>query len=318
MRLFVLLAALAAGLGYATGAQAATPPMCGGMAGRPVAVTHVVVIVLENHSYGQIVGPAGSTAARQSPFVNGTVARRCGLATNSHAITHPSLPNYLAITAGTNGGISSDCTGCWTSAHNIFGQLGGSGRSWRAYQESMPRTCDRSNYGLYAKRHNPPTYFRGLVARCPAWDVPLGSFASGRFATAVRHGWLPAYSFVTPNLCHDTHDCPIHTGDDWLRQWVPLITNSTGYRAGRTVVFITWDEGAGGFARESCALHPRDQSCHIPTFVLSAYTRPGTRSAVRYTHWSLLKASETLLHLPLLAHAGDLATLSLRPAFGLG
>ena len=318
MRLLFLLATLVAGLGHATGARAAIPPMCGAMAGKPVAVTHVIVIVMENHSYGQIVGPPGSSAAGGSPFLNGVVAKRCGLATNSHAITHPSLPNYLSMTAGTNGGITSDCTTCSTSARSIFGQLGGAGRSWRAYQESMPYPCTRSDSGLYAKRHNPPTYFRGLVARCPDWDVPLGSFSSGRFASAVRHGWLPAYSFVTPNLCHDTHDCPVHTGDAWLHQWVPLITNSTGYRAGRTVVFITWDEGAGGFTRESCAAHPRDQSCHIPTFVLSAYTRAGTRSAVHYTHWSLLKASETLLHLPLLAHAGDRTTLSLRPAFGLG
>lgn len=319
MRLLVLLAALVAALGHAPGARAATPPMCGSMAGKPVAVTHVIVIVMENHSYGQLIGPAGSSAYRQSPFLNGVVAHRCGLATNYHAITHPSLPNYLAITAGTNGGISTDCTSCWTSASSVFGQLGSLGRSWRAYEESMPHTCTRSDAGLYAKRHNPPTYFRGLATRCPDWDVPLGSFSSGRFATAVRRGWLPAYSFVTPNLCHDTHDCAISAGDTWLRQWLPLITNSRGYRLGRTALFLTWDEGAGGYSRESCAAHPADQSCHIPALVLSAYTRPGTRSAVHYTHWSLLKSTETLLHLPrLLGHSGDVSTLSLRPAFGLG
>jgi hypothetical protein len=63
---------------------------------------------------------------------------RCGLATNYHAIAHPSLPNYVAITSGNTHGIGDDED---PSAHplggaSLFGQLGG---SWRAVEESMPQ-----------------------------------------------------------------------------------------------------------------------------------------------------------------------------------
>ena len=119
IRLLVTLAALAA-----AAAPMADRMRCGswpirrsrcaaGCSGQPSAVTRVIVIVMENHSYGELIGPAGSAAAARAPYLNGTLKRRCGLSTNYHAITHPSLPNYIAMVAGSTGGISSDCTSCY-------------------------------------------------------------------------------------------------------------------------------------------------------------------------------------------------------------
>src|ERR1043165_4399002 len=116
-------------------------PLCGALSGQPSAVSHVIVIVMENHSYDELIGPIGSAAAARAPYLNGTLKRRCGLATNYHAITHPSLPNYIAMVAGSTGGISSDCTSCTTSASSLFGQLRRNARSWRVFAESMPSYC---------------------------------------------------------------------------------------------------------------------------------------------------------------------------------
>src|SRR6202035_1704229 len=99
--------------------------------------SHVVVIVMENAEYGEVIGnPA-------APYVN-ALARRYGLATQSYAITHPSLPNYLALTGGSTQGITSDCTGCHVSAVNIVDQLERAGISWGAFLEDVPSPRFRS------------------------------------------------------------------------------------------------------------------------------------------------------------------------------
>jgi phosphatidylinositol-3-phosphatase len=61
---------------------------------------------MENHSYPSIIG------SPQAPYEN-RLANSCGLATNYHNISHPSLPNYVGATSGLSVGavqkFSSDC-----------------------------------------------------------------------------------------------------------------------------------------------------------------------------------------------------------------
>jgi hypothetical protein len=106
---------------------------------------------MENHSFSAFIGSS------QAPYFN-TLAQECGLATNYHNITHPSLPNYVAATSGLSYSalphFLPDCSpsaNCDTSAKSIFGQ----GETWKSYQESMPSSCDHGNSGNYAVRHNP-------------------------------------------------------------------------------------------------------------------------------------------------------------------
>jgi phospholipase C len=322
--LLVVLAALA---GAATGdARPAAPlavahvtlPLCGALSGQPSAVSHVIVIVMENHSYGELIGPQGSVAAARAPYLNGTLKQRCGLATNYHAITHPSLPNYIAMVAGSTGGISADCTSCTTSASSLFGQLRRNGRSWKVFAESMPSNCSSTGTSSYVKRHNPATYFPKIAADCARWDVPMGAAPGGRFATALANGWLPAFTMVVPDMCNDMHDCPIATGDLWLSHWIPRIAATTDYRQGHTVVLLTWDEGegAGYVGSVDCLAHLANPSCHVPALVLSATTPAGTRSGVMFSHYSLLRTTEALLGMP--TFLGRAATsASMRGPFGL-
>ena len=64
---------------------------------------HIFFIMMENHPTNQIIG---NTA--DAPFIN-QLARRYGVATNYHGVTHPSLPNYLAAISGDFQGIWDDC-----------------------------------------------------------------------------------------------------------------------------------------------------------------------------------------------------------------
>src|SRR5205085_6030901 len=95
--------------------------------------SNVFLILEENHEYTQIIG---SSAA---PYIN-SLANQYGLATNFKAISHPSLPNYMELTSGSNQGITTDCSpgsGCSSGAPNIFSELEAAGKTWKAYQEGM-------------------------------------------------------------------------------------------------------------------------------------------------------------------------------------
>jgi hypothetical protein len=259
---------------------------------------HVIWIWMENHSYGSIIG------SRAAPYVN-SLAARCGLATNYHNISHPSLPNYVGGTSGL--GFTSlqkftpDCdptAGCRTAAPSIFSQ----GETWKAYEESMPAGCGARNSGEYAVRHNPPPYYSALTG-CSGSDVPYS-----QLATDLAARKLPAFSFITPNLIDDMHDGTIADGDHWLARNLPTILDSPEYKNGSTAVFVTWDEGAGGTVR-NCATNAADVGCHVAAIVISPSTKVGTRSGKLFNHYSLLGTAEQLLGLPKLGRAASFPTL---------
>jgi phosphatidylinositol-3-phosphatase len=311
------------------GAAQAKTSMCG-VRSSAGSYKHVIVIFEENNPYNSIYK---SSAA---PYIN-SVINQCGLATNYHNITHPSLPNYLAATTGATlaqlhtfyTAPTADCTpsaACEWTGNNIFEELNIRHRLWRGYAESMPFACAKANSGPYAPRHNPAVYDTDL-SNCSTDDVPLGTTSSSRllkdFASSAK---APAYATLTPNLCHDMHgigSCPsgslITAGDNWLKLWLPKITATPVYRAGQTVIFITWDEGepASGSAQsgEACAANTTDQSCHVVTIVVAPSVKHGKKVATLFNHYSLLKSSEDLLGLPEIGSAKT--AKSMVGAFGL-
>jgi phospholipase C len=280
-------------------AAAATGP-CGIALTAPT-YKHVIWIWMENHSFGDIIG---NTA--QAPYLN-SVATECGLATNYHNLSHPSLPNYVGATSGLAGRdlkpFDSDCNPskkCSTSAPSIFGQ----GETWKAYEENIPANCAPANSGEYAVRHNPPPYFSTLTG-CTTFDAPYSLLATDLAGNA-----LPAFSFVTPNLIDDMHDGTIAQGDTWLSNNLPVILNSPEYVDGNTAVFITWDEGTGGKTGENCVTDTSDLSCQVATIIISPSTSPGSTSGSLFNHYSLLATTEQLLGLPFLGAAASAATMT--------
>ena len=119
---------------------------------RRGAVDHVVIIVMENKPASRILG------ADDARYLNSLV-RDYALAANYHAITRPSLPNYLALTSGTTAGITSNCNpaadNCQARVRTITDEITESGRDWRMYAEGMPEPCQAENSGRYAVKHNP-------------------------------------------------------------------------------------------------------------------------------------------------------------------
>jgi phosphatidylinositol-3-phosphatase len=291
---FAFLAALPAMLALSAPSTRASASLglCGSRSGQvPRTYSHVITIMLENKAYSEVDG--------SSPYLNG-LSKRCGLASNYFAITHPSLPNYLALTSGDTR-FSDNCDSCSTSAVSIFEQVGTHG--WREYAESMPNAgFTGAEKGLYEKHHNPASYYRRIAASYRTRAVPLGSTSAGALVADLRRNTLPRYSFISPNECHNEHDCDVPAGDAWLSKWVPKIVSSPAYTRGGTALFITYDEGS-------------DTDNRVYTVIVSPYTKPGTIARAKFTHYSLLKTQESMLGLHCLGLACGASTM--RGAFGL-
>ncbi len=262
---------------------------------------HVVVIVMENKEYGEVIGSAAA------PFVNG-LARRYALVRAMYAATHPSLPNYLALTGGSTFGINSDCTACAVGATSIVDQLEHTHISWRAYMEDLPSSCfTGASAGEYAKKHDPFVYYTRITSNrqwC-ANIVPLT-----RLSTDERNRTLPRFLWITPNLCHDMHDCSVATGDRFLSSLVPPLLRSL---APRGVLFITWDEGTsdGGCCRLA-------SGGHVAMIVAGPGAKRGAHLTTPTDDYSLLATVEGLLVLPRLRGAVCACTQSLKPLLANG
>ena len=262
----------------------------------PAKYQHVIWILMENESSTSVIG------SPSAPYIN-KLAGQCGLATNYSAISHPSLPNYIALTSGSLQGISDDAN---PSAHplnvpSIFSQLGG---DWRGLDESMKTTCEQTNDGLYAVRHNPAAYYTNIRTDCMHKDIPLTTTSNLDADLSAK------FTFITPDVCDDMHnDCTgtgnpgkLMTGDKYLSGLIPQIINSTEYQSGTTAIFLTFDEG-------------EDSTNHVVTEAIAPTVKPGTQSGAQFSHYSLLRTTEQMLGLPALGQAATAA--SMRGAFGL-
>lgn len=237
------------------------------------AFDHIFVIIMENHSASQIIGSA------DAPFIS-ELAASYGLAANYTAISHPSLPNYLALTGGSTFGLSTDCTDCFQNAPNIaVDRVAASGRAWRAYMESMPSPAFVGDAYPYLQKHDPFVYYDNIRTD------------PGQFANVVPYTQLatdlsaldstPSYGWITPNMTDDMHDGTVAQGDTWLSVAVPALLSSDAFTQRRSLLFITWDENDDSPGNE------------VATLVIARDVPAGFTSQVPYNHYSLLRTIET-------------------------
>jgi hypothetical protein len=279
---------------------ASPPPPATAATARPSTVggaaPHVLVLLEENKDYASVIG------SRQAPFLN-SLADQYGVATSWYGITHPSLPNYLALVSGSVQGVSGDVTPAHAKppGPTFVDQLAERGIGWKAYMEDVPRPCDTTDTyspGHYDVNHNPFVYFRSVTdspAQCQR-VVPYGQLAADLASDSA-----PPFLWVSPNTLHDMHDAGVGEADDWARDLVTRVQESAWYRSSAVVV-ITWDEG--------------EPSERIPTIVVSAHTPRGARLATRGNHYGTLRALQETYGLPYLGASADPSSGDLRPLFG--
>ncbi|BCG95130.1 hypothetical protein MesoLj131a_39940 [Mesorhizobium sp. 131-2-1] len=175
---------------------------------------------------------------------------------NSHAVGHPSQPNYLALFSGSTHGVRDD------GIHdiewpNLAVRLRAAGKAFVGYvEDGSPR------------KHNPWESF----AAAKRVEKPLAAFPRD-YAT------LPAVSFVIPNLRNDMHDGTIRQADAWLKAHLGNYANWS--RKHSSLLIITFDEDDYGIENQ------------IFTVLYGARIKPG-RYAERIDHYTILRTIEDI------------------------
>jgi phospholipase C len=264
----------------------------------------VFIILMENHNWtgdGNL-DIKGNPAA---PYINKTLIPMASHAEQFYNPpgTHPSLPNYLWLEAGTNFGILDDGS---PSQHPLSAKkhlvtlLKNANITWKAYLENISgKVCPLTDRGEYFVCDEPFAYFDDVSNHqkpnskyCIAHLRPYGELA-----TDLKNGTTAQYNWITPNLCDAMHDScnggnPIAQGDTWLSQNVPAILASSVFKQGGAL-FITWDEADNGDGP-------------IPMIVLSPFAKGnGYSNSIHYTHGSTLRTMQEIFNVrPLLRDAG--------------
>jgi phosphatidylinositol-3-phosphatase len=238
-------------------------------ASSPIAphASQVTIVLMENQDYDGIAGNP------QAPYFNRQLVQQGVLLQNSHAVAHPSEPNYLALFSGSTQGVRSDSCPVSFSVKNVASELIAAGKSFTGYSESMPRDGYTGCFGAaYARKHSPWVDFT---------NVPSAN-------NRVYHGFPPhpaTFVWITPNICHDMHNCSVSVGDAWLSKSLPPII--AWDRAHDGLLIVTWDEA-----------EPDRGTNRIPTVLVGPMIRAGAADRQNVDHYSVLHTIETVLGVP--------------------
>jgi hypothetical protein len=256
-------------------------------------LSRVAVIVLENRSYGQVIG------SPNAPYLNG-LARRYALATRYYAITHPSLPNYIALTGGSTFEISKDCANCDTPGPNVVGQMDRAGISWKAYFEDIEvngRPGPLTHH--YNPHYNPFVYYESVrsVARDRARVVSFRALYRDLDGRA-----LPRFAWIAPGVHHDGHNSTLLAADRFASDLVPKVLHALGPHG---VLYLTWDEGSSSDRR---GIGGRPGGGRVALIAAGRAARRHAQHGVPANHYSLLRTIEAGFGLRALGNAGAKST----------
>jgi chitodextrinase len=261
----------------ATTLQVGPPPQafCNGTA--PPTYTHIIWIIMENKGYNATLGSGAATYWTK-------LSQACSTAKAAYGITHPSLPNYIALTSGSPQGTNDGNKPPLLGGASIFSAAAASGKTWKTYQENMTSNCQLNGGPGYDLNHAPAPFYITIEAACAADDVPFGSTTSGAFLNDLNNNTLPNFAEVTPNLIDDMHDGTVQQGDAWLALWMPIIQKSASYKAGNTAVFLMMDESVVS-----------SEGNRVPFVVVAPSVKAGTVVTTTLNHYNILRTTEDLL-----------------------
>lgn len=241
--------------------------------------SHIVIVVLENHGYEQIIDDSAA------PYINQLVNSGSALFTESYGLTHPSQPNYLLLFSGTNQGVTDDTfpTKIPFSTPNIGSFLLSAKKTFAGYSEGLPSVgFTGATSGSYASKHSPWVYWQGTGKNMLPFEVnqPFSNFP-------LDFNKLPDVSFVIPNLDNDMHngifDGIIKTGDKWLKN--NLDSYIQWSKTHNSLFILTFDEDN--------YLHGNN----IPTIFIGESVKHGKYSE-RISHLNILRTLEDIYGLP--------------------
>jgi hypothetical protein len=244
----------------------------------------VMIVILENANY---------VDALAQPFL-GNLAKRGALLSEFHAETHPSLPNYVALTAGTTAGVTSNGPVSLDLRH-IGDLLEAKGKTWKVYAEAYPGRCflgDRS--GNYVRKHVPFLSFKNIQKNPSRCANIVNASALTSDATSRN---LPDYSLYIPDQKNDGHGTGPAFADGWLaKAFGPLLKNSAFMKG--LLFVVTFDEADS------------DPTNRVFTTLIGESVLSGSVCKTAYNHYSLLRTIEDSFRLETLGQ-NDVSAFSI-------
>lgn len=258
--------------------------------------SHIIVLIFENKEFGSVVGNS------QMSYFN-LLADTYTLLTQHYAVTHPSLPNYLALAGGDTFGILDNCIHfeeCHIDQPSLPDLIEQSGRTWKTYQDDMPEPCFEGDTLRYVRKHNPFIFFDPIrldSQRCRRSIVPLSELDSDLAA-----GQLPNFVFITPDICYSAHDCTMDYADEFIKNHVDKLFSFLEPTGEPYLIILTWDEGQGD---HSCCGLPELAGGRVATVLISPQVKQNYQDPTPYTHYSILKTILESWSLPYLGQTAS-------------
>jgi len=290
-------------LSFATSTRVAKPVLKAPSTAVVPKFDHVFFVFMENENYGPLEAPTHKgdyiVTNGRAPYLNGPVKYSGSLLSEMYATTHPSDPNYLAVTGGSTFGRTDNPTVGQDriNARNLGDLLEAQGKTWKGYAEGMAYPCDTSTHnnaagGYYLPDDEPFMLYADVIGnqkRCAAHNQPFSQMATDlrKASTTPNFVWFAA------NDVNNMEDGGVATGDRWLARVLPEIMSSPAWTTQRSLLIVSWDEG------HTKAFGP-DYPNHIPTYVLASQglVKADYLSHVRYDDYSLGATVEAALGLP--------------------
>ena len=262
-----------------------------GGGGTLPAADHVFLVVLENHSFNQVIGSPAM------PYLN-SLATANSLATNYFADVHPSIGNYFILTTGQIENTNDAFSGV-VMDDNLARAFAGAGKSWKAYMQSIPSAGYVGPDVLpYVKHHNPFSFFSDVAGPDGAHPtamaanvVPFTQLSADMTANA-----LPNFGFIIPDINNDAHDCPgggaacadtdkLTAADNWMKANIDPLIKSPAFS--NSVLIITFDEGQ--------ITDLANVGGQVATVLVGTHVKTGFKSTTLFQHQSTLRLILDLL-----------------------
>lgn len=228
---------------------------------RPTSATvpyfrHIFVIVMENHSYNDLM------YEHDVPYLH-QLAEKYGLATQYYGVSNPSVADRVALLSGTTAGTElpqSQTTGLTQT--NLVDQLMRHHLSWGAfYQHSRVSTTQNPYYNY---QHGHSTFLRFAdIAQNPQRVAHLHPLRQLTTDLATNH--VPNFVWIAPNSIGNMEggyrspgqfsfqgagpggaspaDRQLENGgNQFLSTWIPKIMHSKAWHTGSSAIFVAFDE----------------------------------------------------------------------------
>lgn len=232
---------------------------------------HIFIVVLEN---------TNAEDAYSQPFMR-MIANQGAYLANFHGVTHPSQPNYFALTSGSTWNVDNGMITLDTG--HIGDLLEAKGKKWKVYVDNYPGNCFlKEKRGAYARRHVPFLSYKNIQSN-PARCARIVN--SPELQTDIMNGTLPDFSLYIPDNNNNGHDTGVAYADKWLKKTFEPLLKERKFTGGLLFI-VVFDEGGK---------HNDDN--HVYAALWGDLVSPGSVSNTRYDLYSLLRTVEDGLHI---------------------